>query len=65
MYRTHPPYTGPSQQSLECYFLADSALRWKSARTPWLEVRGRLLLGVGRRSAKLWGGWVIRLVAFV
>ena len=42
MYRTHPPYPGPSQQHLECYFLADSALRWKSARTPWLEVRGWL-----------------------
>ena len=27
-----------SPQDLECWWLADSALQWKSARIPWLEV---------------------------
>jgi len=27
-----------SPQDLECWWLADSALQWKSARIPWFEV---------------------------
>ena len=57
MHRQHPPYTGPSQQSLECCFPADSALQWKSARTPWLEVKRRLLGVRTRWSGKLLGAW--------
>jgi hypothetical protein len=42
LYRRHPLIRRPfHQQDLECWCLADSALQWKSARIPWLEVSPR------------------------